>query len=344
LGGGEVRLLDLTGAFGVFATGGVHVQPTLILEVRNALGQLIYEQTTAMGERVLDERVAFLITDILSDNAARAPTFGFNSVLQIGRPAAVKTGTTQDYRDNWTVGYTSELAVGVWVGNADNSPMVNLSGVSGAGPIWHDFMREALAGKPESAFVVPPGLTRAEVCVPSGLLPTPLCPRTRTEWFIEGTTPAQADTLYQHVEIDARTGQPADAATPPEARVAQVALVLPPAAREWAIQAGIPQLVAGQVASSEWQVRIASPDPQTIYQISPRLPRENQRVPFRIISAYPISTVTFLLNDESAGTANASPFEFWWPLEPGSFQLKARVLLANGETVETESVGFVVNP
>ncbi|MCS7003675.1 MAG: penicillin-binding protein, partial [Dehalococcoidia bacterium] len=87
-------------------------------------------------------------------------TFGLNSVLRIGRPAAVKTGTTTDYRDNWTVGYTPELAVGVWVGNANFTPMVNLSGVSGAGPIWHDFMRRALAGKPETTFTPPPGLTR----------------------------------------------------------------------------------------------------------------------------------------------------------------------------------------
>ena len=81
------------------------------------------------GERVLDERVAYIITDILADNNARAATFGFNSILQIGRPAAVKTGTTTDYRDNWTMGYTPELVTGVWVGNADNSAMVNPSRV-----------------------------------------------------------------------------------------------------------------------------------------------------------------------------------------------------------------------
>lgn len=342
LGGGEVRLLDLTGAFGVFANGGILQSPILILNITDAAGYSILQWQPTTGERILDKRVAFLVTDILADNAARAPTFGFNSVLQIGRPAAVKTGTTQDYRDNWTVGYTPELAVGVWVGNADNSPMINLSGVSGAGPIWHDFMREALAGKPESVFTAPPGLTRVEVCVPSGQLPTPLCPRTRNEWFIEGTAPTQADTLYQRVEMDARTGQPADAATPPEARVSQVTLVLPPAAREWALANGIPQVPVNSERSSV--ISLSSPDPQTIYQISPRLPRESQRVPFRIIANTPISTVTFLLNDESVGTANASPFEFWWPLEPGSFQLKARATLASGETVETESVGFVVNP
>jgi membrane peptidoglycan carboxypeptidase len=348
LGGGEVRLLDLAGAYGVFANGGILQSPTLVLDITDTAGRPIFKWQPTSGERVLDQRVAYLITDILADNAARAATFGFNSVLQIGRPAAVKTGTTQDYRDNWTVGFTPDLVAGVWVGNANNSAMINLSGVSGAGPIWHDFMREALAGKPESAFTAPPGLVRAEVCVPSGQLPTSLCPRTRTEWFIEGTAPTQPDTLYQEVEIDARTGQPADSATPPEARLAQVSLVLPPAAREWALANGLPQPVAElRVEGSNEQlaaVKLSSPDPQTIYQISPRLPRASQRVPFRVITNQPLTSITFILNDMPVASLTAGPFEWWWPLEAGSFQLKARATLANGETVETDSVGFVVNP
>lgn len=345
LGGGEVRLLDLTSAFGVFANGGLRLEPSLILQVTDARGNRLETWHPRPGERVLDERVAYLITDILSDNDARGGTFGFNSVLQIGRPAAVKTGTTQDYRDNWTVGYTPELAVGVWVGNADHSPMVNLSGVSGAGPIWHDFMREALAGKPETPFVQPPGLMRAEVCVPSGLLPTPLCPRTRMELFLEGTAPTQADTLYQAIKIDARTGQPADAATPPEAVVSQVTLVLPPAAREWAQENGIPQPIRHPPSAiRHLQLQISSPDPQTIYQISPRLPRESQRVPFRVITSERLRDVTFLLNDQPVSTLTASPFEWWWVLEPGTFRLQAQARLENGEIVTSDVVRFVVRP
>ncbi|MDW8328180.1 MAG: penicillin-binding protein 1C, partial [Anaerolineales bacterium] len=326
LGGGEVRLLDLTSAFGVFANGGVRVTPTVILEVSDARGNLIERWQPRAGERVLDERVAFLITDILSDNEARAATFGLNSVLRIGRPAAVKTGTTTDYRDNWTVGYTPELAVGVWVGNANFTPMVNLSGVSGAGPIWHDFMRRALAGKPETTFTPPPGLTRVEVCVPSGRLPTPLCPRTRLEWFLEEAVPTEPDTLYREIKLDVRTGQPADATTPPEAIVTQVVMDLPPAAREWALANGIPQPPVTHLLSSNLQssVFIASPDPQTVFQISPRLPRESQRVPFRVYTSQPLSEVTFLLNDRPVGTLTESPFEWWWPLAPGTFRLQAQ--------------------
>ncbi|MEP7359467.1 MAG: transglycosylase domain-containing protein, partial [Anaerolineales bacterium] len=206
LGGGEVRLLDLTAAYAILANGGRRVEPVAVLKITRANGQVVEQWRAPTAERVLDERVAFLITDILADNTARAATFGFNSVLQIGVPAAAKTGTTTDYRDNWALGYTPDLVAGVWVGNTNNTPMINLSGVSGAGPIWHDFMRTALAGKPQSDFSAPPGLVRAEVCVPSGLLPTPLCPRTRAEWFLDGTVPTLPDNLYQSFRLDTRTG------------------------------------------------------------------------------------------------------------------------------------------
>jgi membrane carboxypeptidase/penicillin-binding protein PbpC len=357
LGGGEVRLLDLTAAYAAFANGGLRVEPAAILRVTDASGRLIFgvgagragtgpAPTVRGGERVLDERVAYLISDILSDNEARAATFGFNSVLQIGRPAAVKTGTTTDYRDNWTVGYTPELVAGAWVGNADNSPMVNLSGVAGAGPIWHDFMRAALSGKPETPFVQPGGLMRAAVCVPSGLLPTLLCPRTRTELFLEGTIPSQLDTLYQAFKIDSRTGQLADANTPPEAVVDRVFLVLPSQAQEWARANGIPQPPTSNFRppTSDLRLQITSPDPNTIFQISPRLPRESQQIPLRVIAGQPLSVVTFILDGLTLGTVSVEPFEWWWALEPGAHTLLAQAQLASGETALSEAVSFVVNP
>jgi len=353
LGGGEVRLLDLMAAYGVFANGGRRVEPVAILQIRGAGGRLIEQWAPSSGgdlrragERVLDERVAYLISDILSDNNARAATFGFNSVLQIGRPAAVKTGTTSDYRDNWTVGYTPELAAGVWVGNADFTPMVNLSGVAGAGPIWHDFMREALKGKPESQFVRPPGLARAEVCVPSGLLPVPACPRTRAELFLEGTAPRQPDNLYQAFSIDARTGWLADANTPLEFVTEDVFLVLPPQAQEWARQNGIPQPPVSNLQSqtSNVKLQIISPDPNTVYQISPRLPRAAQQIPLRALAGEPLSSVTFVLDGQPLATVEAAPFEVWWALAPGRHTLTAEGRAKNGGTVRSEMVGFVVNP
>jgi membrane carboxypeptidase/penicillin-binding protein PbpC len=294
---------------------------------------------------VVDERVAYLISDILADNNARAPTFGFNSVLQIGRPAAVKTGTTTDYRDNWTVGYTPDLAAGVWVGNPNNTPMVNLGGVAGAGPIWHDFMRAALRGKPETWFEAPAGMERATVCVPSGLAPTDLCPRTRTELFLMGTAPLTPDNLYQQFEIDTRTGGLAGPGTPREYVAAQVFLVLPPEAQEWARQNGVPQPPEGVAAGGGDDgaaLRIISPDAATVYIVSPRLPVENQLIPLRVAAAGALRSVTFYLDGAVVETVTSAPFEAWWALAPGTHQVRAEARLEGGEVVESEAVEFRV--
>jgi penicillin-binding protein 1C len=347
LGGGEVRLLDLTAAFGVFANGGLSVEPTAILRVERADGAVLDQWRPPAAARVLDARVAYLISDILSDNTARAPTFGFNSVLQIGRPAAVKTGTTTDYRDNWTMGYTPDLVVGVWVGNANNTPMVNLSGVAGAGPIWHDFMRAALSGKPEQNFAPPEGLVRAEVCVPSGRLPTPVCPRTRSEWFLAGTAPTQPDELYQAFAIDTRTGGLAGPETPAEAVVTRVYLVLPPQAQEWARQNGFPQpptAVVAAVQAPSAGLQIITPDANTVFQISPRLPRASQQIPFRVAAVGPLSSVSYRLDEQLLGTATGAPFEWWWALEAGTHTLTADARLTSGERLTSEAITFTVLP
>jgi len=171
LGGGEVRLLELTAAYSAFANGGYRVEPLTITRVEDSQGRVLKAWTAPSGPQVLDERVAYLITDILSDNFARAATFGEGSPLRLLRPAAAKTGTTTDWRDNWTVGYTPDLTVGVWAGNADNEPMRHVSGVMGAAPIWHDVMEALHRGRPVREFVEPPGMVRVEVCADSGLLP-----------------------------------------------------------------------------------------------------------------------------------------------------------------------------
>ena len=148
-------------AYSAFANGGLKVDPVAVLQVSDAQGNVLYQQTPQPGQRVLDPRVAYLITSILSDNKARAPAFGEYSMLRLNRPAAAKTGTTTDWRDNWTIGYTPDLVTGVWVGNADNKPMERVSGITGAGPIWHDFMQEALKGKPIQDFTRPDWFDRS---------------------------------------------------------------------------------------------------------------------------------------------------------------------------------------
>ncbi len=348
LGGGEVRLVDLTSAFGVFAAGGLRVAPVAILKIVDAEGNVIETWQPRSGTRVLDERVAYLITDVLSDNTARLATFGPNSVLQIGRPAAVKTGTTTDYRDNWTVGYTPELVVGTWVGNADNTPMVNISGVQGAGPIWHDFMRAALVGKPESQFARPAGLARAEVCAMSGLLPTAYCPLKRSELFIDGTQPKSYDTFYQPFQMDTATGLLADASTPNERIVTQVFLVLPPEAQAWAREKGIPQPPdSNQLSVNSHQtstLRLISPDEATVYNISPRLPLANQQILFSAASNAVMKEVSFVLNGEVVATLTEPPYQYFWQLAPGRYRLEVRGVTAKGEEVRGEGVGFEVKP
>ncbi len=153
LGGGEVSLLELTAAYAAFANGGQRITPHGIARIETLDGRVLYDaaQDEALTRRpALDPRVAYLITDILSDDNARLPAFGPNNALELGFPAAAKTGTTTDWRDNWTLGYTPALVAGVWVGNADNTPMLDVSGVSGAGPIWRDFMRAALKDAPRT--------------------------------------------------------------------------------------------------------------------------------------------------------------------------------------------------
>lgn len=345
LGGGEVRLLELTAAYGALANGGYRVDPVYILEVRDRDGHVLYEwQPSDSDKPVIDPRVAYLITDILSDNDARIPSFGPASALNIGRTAAAKTGTTTDFRDNWTVGYTPNLVAGVWVGNADNSTMIEVSGISGAGPIWHEFMRRVLIGQPELEFPVPQGLIRAEVCATSGLLPTDYCPRTRWEWFVDGTVPTDEDTFYQPFTIDTRTGLLADESTPAEDREERVYLVLPPEATDWAVRRGIPQPPVGAkiVGGETVPARLLSPDPYTVFRLTPLLPLDEQRI--RLTVAVPTHTarVVYWLDGAELVTVSEKPFDYWWTLQPGDHELYAVVHLDDGGTTTTDAIWFRV--
>ena len=257
LGGGEVKLLDMVFAYSAFATMGVlngepvppqdrkagyrEVNPVSILRIDDADGKPIYEYNYPTSVRVLPAEYAYLITDILSDNAARVMTFGYNSPLQLDRPAAAKTGTTNDWHDNWTIGYTPDLVTGVWVGNANNEEMKRSFGSTAAAPIWHDFMIEALKNTPPAKFVEPPGLEHVEVCAISGLKPTDLCQNRYTEVFVKGTAPQKEDDMYQVFRIDRVTGKLATPYTPPQDVEEKVFVVFPPEAADWVREEKIPQ-------------------------------------------------------------------------------------------------------
>ena len=354
LGGGEVRLIDLTAAYAIFPRGGTAVEPVSVTRVEVRGGETLFEWTPPpTGPQLIDSRVAWLITDILSDNEARATGFGRNSLLNIGRPAAAKTGTTTDFRDNWIVGYTPALVVGVWVGNADNRPMINATGITGAAPIWHHFMRTVLNGVPEEPFAPPPDdLVRVEICTLSGLLPTPDCPETRLEWFIPGTEPTSPDTYWHALEIDTRSGQFADETTPAEYRVAERFLVLPPEAEAWARAEGINLLDAGRAreiervqaddADSIAALRLISPPSGAIYQVSPSLPIANQRIRFEAAAPAAANHVRLVLNGERLEAFDGPPYSLFWTLEPGNYELIAEAEMADGTVERSTTVAFRV--
>ena len=155
LGGWEVKLIDMVSAYGVFATEGLKLPPLAILKIEDAQGNII-EENKKTPRRVLEKEPIRLLNDILSDNEARAPMFGFNSNLYFPNyQIAAKTGTTQDYRDAWAVGYSPSIVVGVWVGNNDNSSMSKKPSVSLAGPIFHAIMEKGLTKYPKEDFIKP---------------------------------------------------------------------------------------------------------------------------------------------------------------------------------------------
>lgn len=218
LGGGEVSLIEMTGAYSVLANGGSRVPPIAISRIMDHEGNIVFEYQPVPGEQVIRAEHAFLISSILSDNDARNPMFGGNSVLNLPFPVAAKTGTSNDFRDNWTLGYTPDLAVGVWVGNADYSPMQDITGLTGAAPIWAEFMQYAVQkltnGNP-TPFYKPTGIVDRVICAISGTEPSQWCPSQRSEYFASDQLPLPStQDLWSKVIFDTWTGLRAASACP----------------------------------------------------------------------------------------------------------------------------------
>lgn len=202
LGGGEVKLLDLTATYGVFATGGNKAPLLSVLKIEDAEGRILEESSFKSPKRVLDPETAYLINNILSDDVTRAPFFGGGGPLTLpGRVVAAKTGTTDLYRDGWTIGYTPDLVTGVWVGNNWGESMKNGAGLSVAAPIWHQYMKNILAGTPSSSFTIPSGIRTVVVDSLSGKLPSDATPETKTEIFSSWGIPQETDDVHQKVKV-----------------------------------------------------------------------------------------------------------------------------------------------
>ncbi len=321
LGGGEVSLLEMVSAYSVFANSGVRNPYQSVLSVKDRNGNIL-EQFSPAPEQVLDKDIALQISDILSDNKARAPAFGETSALYFpGREVAVKTGTTNDYRDAWVIGYTPSLAVGAWAGNNDNSPMEKKVAGFIVAPLWHEFMGFALGSTTN--------VERFERPAQKDI--SNLKPVLRGIW--------QGNTTYS---IDSVSGKLATQYTPPETKVEKVLTdvhtilywvdrndPLGPkpehpendsqfpyweyAVRKWATEhnmaqtetdASIPTVVDDvHTAQNSIHVSIAGIDQNQTYP-------ENSPLTISVLSQgpYPLSRADFFLNDQFIGSSSAAPF------------------------------------
>lgn len=210
LGGGEVYMTDMATAFGVFANMGVRQDLVSILKVEDKNGKVLEEYKYEPGKRVMQPETTYIINSILSDNGARSMVFGSNSKLKIkDHPeVAVKTGTTNEMRDNWTIGYTPDKLVAVWVGNNDNSKMGSVvSGITGAAPIWNRIMTKVLENEKVKNYAKPENLISMSVCNLSGLLPPEEGCEAHNEFFNKNFLPQRGGARQSDLMIDKNTGK-----------------------------------------------------------------------------------------------------------------------------------------
>jgi len=251
---GQATLLEMTQAFAVFANQGIlsgrellpensfngasQLKPATLLRVEDNLGKVWLDWSTPQNRPLLSEQLAFLLNNILSDEPARWPGLGHPNPLEIGRPAGAKLGVTQDGTSAWTLGYTPQVVIGVWMGQL-NPTGESLPSTAPAA-LWHAIIQYVLRDLPSKDWETPVGIRTLDVCDPSGLLATIYCPTIVPEIFIEGSEPVQYDNLYRRIPINRETGKLATVFTPPELVKEEVYLVMPPEATDWARQAGLP--------------------------------------------------------------------------------------------------------
>ncbi len=265
LGGGEVKMTELATAFGVFSNEGERIDLVPIMKITDSNGKVLEEFKPKSGKRVLSREASFLISSILSDNKARSAAFGGSSLLNIkGKTVAVKTGTTDDKRDNWAVGYTPTYLVAVWVGNNDNAPMNPriASGITGATPIWNEIMSFLLKDKVNEAFKVPSGVSGREICGTTGGQKAEGCGG--FEYFIAGTEPKENTFKKAKVWIDKTTGQVVEPGSPNAEEREEVIVKDPYAKRDFCVSC--PR--ASEAPAPSPQQAPAAPVTQTFFNYS----------------------------------------------------------------------------
>lgn len=256
---GEVTLLELSQAYGVFANQGIltgrshpsvnqavpSIRPITVLSVIDDWGGILLDcqdlrlNCQIQSQPVISAQLSYLLTDVLSDEAARWPSLGHPNPLEIGRPAGAKIGRVAGDRSAWTMGYTPDFVVGVWMG-LEESPGNAIIAPQWAAGLWHAVIQYANQSKPAVDWPVPAGISTVVVCDPSGMLPTSECPALVNEVFPSGSEPTQADTLFRTFQINRETGRLATIFTPPELIDERVYMVVPAEAADWAQQSGLP--------------------------------------------------------------------------------------------------------
>ncbi len=345
LGDGEVTLLELTNAYATLARGGVYL-PVRAVRAATRVGGGAVDLADEGRRRVMPEAVARVLTDILADGRARVASFGEQSTLELPFPVAAKTGTSKGFRDNWTVGYTNEVTVGVWVGNFDGSPMEAVSGITGAAPLFRSVMDAAMRSRPKEPLALDAAPARAlaldlvkvHVCPLSGGAATAACPHAITEWAPRGRAPEPC-AMHEVVAIDRRNGLRAGAGCDPrfveervlerfgaeydawakDARRLTVPVELSPLCPA---PAGETRVASGAAPAEAGDLRIAYPRDGARFLLEPERPADVQTVPVRIESREGGGTLELYVDGKSVGVVR-SPFVKEWPLVRGDHELVA---------------------
>ncbi len=317
LGDGEVSLLELASAYAALARGGELLPPRLVL-AQGANGALS-EPELSPARRVLRPEFAALLSDMLADDAARAAGFGRDSVLNLPFRVAAKTGTSKGYRDNWAVGYTREVTVAVWVGNFDGTPLRDASGITAAGPAFHELMLAAMRGRTAAPLFDPALLVEAEVCALSGKRPGQACRHRRSEQFARGREPSESCDMHVLVHVDAEGRESA-------ARCGAATRVLeryPLALRAWAEQAGRPMAglrlspTCPPAAQAEGELRVTFPRDGQSFALDVDGPNRQEIV----LSAASNAPQLRFIVDGLASAQLTAPFQLPWRLSPGEHRV-----------------------
>jgi penicillin-binding protein 1C len=328
LGNGEVQLWELVRAYATFARGGVYRELRTVLATRDLAGRW-RNALPAKARRSFDRRTSYLISDILGDPMARLPAFGRDGPLDLPFPAAVKTGTSKDYRDNWTVGYTPEITVGAWVGNFDGSSMHGVSGITGAGPLWAEVMTASMADRPKRAFSRPPGLVTVKICPLSGQPVGEHCEHSIEELFLHEKQPQGTCAYHQLLALDRRNGLLAgDACAAPDVR-RERHVVYPPRFETWAAQNGLihyPRKYSPACAPRQTArlVRIAAPVTGDRYYLDPDLPRRYQSIALEAAVHGAAKAVRWVVDGRQVALVGP-PYRASWQIEPGRHTIVAEL-------------------